>query len=154
MEKPPQFIKEFSKEDSPKERNEVAQEIKAKRAEYFSAKKEREDNVEILEADVVGKTAEVQKQLEQIENLRTTLEKLDSSLFTRITEYFQIKKLRADLEGGSRTYEQLLQERGTAISEKEFLEAQLQQRDSSGRLEEARNLLREFYEEQKHKWAE
>ncbi len=154
MEKPPQFIKEFSKKASTKERNRTAQEIKAKRADYFSTKKNQKDKVKVLEGDVVNKAVEVQKQLEQIGSLRVTLEKLDSSLFTRILKYFQIRKLRADLERGSRTYEQLLQERGTTISEKDFLEAQLRNEDSSGELQEARDMLQEFYAEQKHRWVE
>lgn len=150
----PRFIREFSKTHSAKERSEVAREIKAKRAEHSSIKKGKNDIRKALEDKVSRKTEEAREQLEQIERLKLTLLGLNSSLISRISEYFEIKKLKADLERGSKTYEQLLSERGNAVNEKEFLEAQLRRGDSHGKLQEGKNILQEFYLGQKNKWAE
>lgn len=44
----PQFIREFSKEESAEERQRTAQTIRATRAEYFSKKVEREEKNQYL----------------------------------------------------------------------------------------------------------
>ncbi len=119
MEKPPEFLTEFTKEESPKERQETAKKIKAKRAEYFDQKK-------VLD-----------EQLEVIEKLKEKLAELNTSGLDKLKNYFQIRKLRVDLTTGEEKRDEL---KG-------------REEETQPALQEARQMLDNFYENQKRKWA-
>ncbi|MBC7767004.1 hypothetical protein H7Y21_03370 [Arenimonas sp.] len=80
MESNPKFIKDFSKEQSQEERDQLATEIKNTRAKYFQSK-EQESNLE----------------LEEIEKTKTSLEKISDFLPTRIKDFLKFVKIRSTL---------------------------------------------------------
>lgn len=139
MEKQPRFIKDFSKEHSAEERKETARQIKEKRGEHFEhvaesakAKSEQEQALTNL--------------LEQIQVFETMIEELSSSRLSKLKSYFELRKLKADLAVGQRSYEELVRQKDQADSvpavegtPSEFLEA--------------RQMLQGFYKSQKEKWS-
>ena len=85
MEKQAQFIKEFSKEESPEKRQQVAQTIKAKRAEHFAEKLSTEQATPVLQ--------EAKKMLGNF--YKEQKEKWTKSEYTKedITKYFSEENL-------------------------------------------------------------
>jgi hypothetical protein len=135
VEKTPQFIKEFSKEQSTEERRQIAEEIKAKREEYFTEKET------------------IAEQLNEIENLQNRIEELSNSGLNKILNYFKLRKLRAEFEIGKKSYEELKLQRDKKISEEQDLSAKLSEKDIPPELQEAKEILNNFYKQQKEKWA-
>ncbi len=131
MEKQPQFIREFSKQDSSEERNKTAQEVREKRNEYFNRKAEQ------------NKTQEQKRELvQELETLAKDIERYNDAGFLRkITDYFEIQKVKAELNA----------KRGI----KNTLEEQLSEVEPGrSELDEARQIIKGFYDGEKKKWAE
>ncbi|PIR70238.1 MAG: hypothetical protein COU46_02600 [Candidatus Niyogibacteria bacterium CG10_big_fil_rev_8_21_14_0_10_42_19] len=131
FEEQPQFIKEFSKSESPEERNRLAQEIREKRKFAFL-----EDNEQF-------EKKEVNSIINETENLRDNIEiyNNDESFHGKIDDFFEVKKIKSQLEGNS------------GISS--TFEEQLKQ-PTGGRqeFEETRKRLFDFYNKEKQKWSE
>ena len=105
MEKQPRFIKEFSKEESPEERQQAAQAIKTKRAEHFAEKRiQTEKQIELQRATGERERA-LTEQLEAIRNLENEITELSTSGLRKIFNYFKLRKLRADITVGQRNYD-------------------------------------------------
>lgn len=162
MEKEPKFIKEFSKEESTEERQEIAQEIRAKRAEYFG-KKETPDIEKIsgtkesrierqtkLRESIGERDAELAEQLKSMQELGNKIEELSSSGLSKLLHYFKLKKTRADIAVGEQSYEELKKQQETAVSEEEIQTAEV---ETPPELQEAKEMVDNFYKEQKKKWT-
>src|SRR3989338_3396935 len=140
MEKPPQFIKEFSKEQSSTERQEASRAIKVKRAEHFAEKSARTE-----------RQLKIAEQLRAINRLTEEIAELSAGRLAKIKNYLQLRKLRADLALGQKTYDELKQELGATNTERESVVG-ADVEDASPHLEEARGMIKNFYNKQKEKW--
>ena len=89
MENTPKFIRDFSKEESGEERQKVATEIRAKRAEYFEGKKN------------------LSEQLDKVHKLETDVEELSDSGLNKLKNYFKLRKLRSELSTNQNEYSDL-----------------------------------------------
>ena len=154
MDKTPIFIKDFSKKESPNERQETAQSIKAKRQEYFT--KIELDEKEKLEAEKIANEKEkiLNAELERINNLKNEISRLSELGLTKLLNYFELKKLQADLAIGQKTYEELKRQRDLGLTgEKNGLEKS-DKNESSKLLQETQAIVNEFYSVQEKKWEE
>lgn len=152
MEKPPQFIKEFSKEESPEERQQAAQEIKAKRAEHFAEKSAQTERQGELQQATGERERALTEQLEAVSKLENEITELSTSRLGKILNYFQLRKLRADIVGGQKTYDELKQQQDTEISEQQGISEKLESEETPPALQEAKAMLGNFYKGQKEKW--
>lgn len=131
MEKQPAFLRDFSKENSPEERGQAAKEIKEKRKEYFDRK-----------ADQSEKQEEKGEIAQDIESLAKNIESYKSAgFFQKVKDYFSIQKTKAELN--------------EKMGIKKSIEEELAEMES-GRLEldEARQMMKRFYDGEKRKWAD
>jgi hypothetical protein len=153
MEKEPRFIKKFSKEQSPEERRQAAEQIKAKRAEYFAEKRTKVERQRELRESITERERALVEMLNEINALEAEIERLSSSGLSKLMNYFKLRKLRADLVVGQRTYKELKQQQEQALGELKVLSEQLSSEETPPALQEAREMLRKFYRRQKEKWA-
>lgn len=153
MEKPPQFIKEFSKEESPEERQQAAQAIKAKRAEHFTEKRSQTERQEELQQATGERERALAEQLKAVGKLENEITELSTFRLGKIFNYFQLRKLRADIAGGQRTYEELKQHQDSEIAEQQEISEKLESEETPPALQEAKAMLGNFYKGQKEKWA-
>jgi len=153
MEKPPQFIKEFSKEESPEERQQAAQEIRAKRAEHFAEKGAQTERRRELQQITSEREQALIAQLEAVDKLKNEITELSTSKLREILNYFQLRKLRADITVGQKTYDELKQKQDAEIAEQGRITEKLDSGDTPPALQEAKDMLDNFYKEQKEKWA-
>jgi chromosome segregation ATPase len=93
MEKIPSFIYDLSKKESSAQRQELAQEVKRKRAEYFNKKKTLEEQKKGLEENIDKKEQETTEKLAKIEFLKKEIEDLSKSGVKKFFNYFKLKKL-------------------------------------------------------------
>lgn len=131
MEKQPAFLKDFSKDNSPEMRNQTAKEIKEKRKEYFDRK-----------ADQSEKQERKDELVQELESLAKNIEGYKSAgFFQKVKDYFAIQKTKAELNA--------------KMGIKKALEEELSEVES-GRpeLDEARQMMKQFYDGEKKKWAE
>ncbi len=153
MEKPPQFIKEFSKEKSPEERQQAAQEIKAKRAEHFAEKRTQTERQGELQQATSERELALAEKLEAVGKLENEITELSTSRLGKISNYFQLRKLRADVAVGQRTYDKLKQQQDIEIAEGRGTSEKLGSEETPPALQEAKAMLGNFYKDQKQKWA-
>ena len=153
MEKQPRFIKEFSKEESPEERQQAAQAIKTKRAEHFAEKRiQTEKQIELQRATGERERA-LTEQLEAIRNLENEITELSTSGLRKIFNYFKLRKLRADITVGQRNYDELKQQQDIEIAEQQVISGKLKSEEIPPAMKEAKTMLVNFYNGQKEKWA-
>lgn len=127
----PQFIKDFSKKESPEERSQLAQEIREKRTKYFEDKK----SIEAKEQE----KSEVVKQLEALQSQIETYN--DASFLVKIKDFFAIKKIKSELQ--------------SQLGKQTSLEEELSESiDGRQDLDETKSMLSNFYTSEKKKWAE
>lgn len=138
-----QLMRRFSKEQAPEERQRAAESIKAARAEQKSekAKSEREPS----EHD-----KELAEKLRDLQQLSTELERLNSELPSDLTNYLKIQNLKAELEIGQKSYDELLHWQGIEQAERKHL---LDNSTLTPKMQEAADLLDKFYAEQEATWT-
>ena len=153
MEKEPQFIRRFSKEQSAEERRRVAQEIKARRAEHFAQKRANLQRQNVLQETISERERSMAEKLNEIRALENEIEKISRSTLSKLLRYFELRKKQADLIVGRRTYEELKRQQEKAISELQTISGQLSSREIPPVLQEAGEILRNFYKRQKERWA-
>ena len=154
MEKPPQFIREFSKEISPEERQQLAQEIETKRAKYFAKKYAQTENQREIQQSTSERERVLTEKFEMISKLENKIAELSISRLGKVLNYFQLRKLQADISIGQRTYEQLKQEQDIEINKEQEISRKLELEETSPEMQEIRTMLDDFYKGQKEKWAE
>ncbi len=153
MEKLPQFIKEFSKEESPEERQQAAQAIRAKRAEHFTEKSTQTERQGELQQATSERERVLAEQLEAVSKLENKITELSTSRLGKILNYFQLRKLRADIVSGQKTYEEFKQQQNVEIAERQGISETLESKETPPALQEAKAILGNFYKGQKEKWA-
>jgi len=149
----PQFIKKFSKEESPEERQQTAQAIKAKRAEHFTEKRAQTERQRELQQATGERERALAKQLESVRNLENEITELSASRLGKILNYFQLRKLRADAAVGQRTYKELKQQQDVEVAEQQVISGKLESEETPPALQEAKVMLSNFYKGQKEKWT-
>ena len=154
MEKPPQFIREFSKEISPEERQQLAQEIETKRAKYFAKKYAQTESQREIQQSTSERERVLTEKFEMISKLENKIAELSISRLGKVLNYFQLRKLQADISIGQRTYEQLKQEQDIEINKEQEISRKLELEETSPEMQEIRTMLDDFYKGQKEKWAE
>lgn len=160
MEKQPQFLKKFSKEQSADERTTAARSIRAKRTEHFSRKQEQTDERATSERNRVEQEREsakrqerIEQQLHDIGQLERRIDDLSHNGLKQLLNYFEIRKIRADIARGKHSYEELINE---AADNKKIITKQpdVEPKGIPRALEDARRMLAEFYDSQKKQWAQ
>lgn len=153
MEKAPQFIREFSKENNQTERDLKAQQIKKVRAEYFQAKTAIADKKIEAETELNKRNLDVKKITADINILKNKLQDLSVNGLNRILNYFEIKKIKAEIlsnqgiEQDLEFQQKLAQESAALIINDE---ANLEQ---SSFFEETEKMLNDFYRQEEKNWA-
>ncbi|TSC89368.1 MAG: Uncharacterized protein G01um10145_525 [Microgenomates group bacterium Gr01-1014_5] len=150
----PPFIREFSKVNSKDDRLALAQELRAKRAEYFERK-----------SSLTQKSSEVAINIEQtgeqkkaaLENLGNTLEainSLPSRWYDKVLNLYRIVKLNAQKGTESRVASELQKAEESLNEEESKIEKELKIPGKDLELGEARRMLAGFYERQTKLWQE
>lgn len=153
MEEVPKFIKEFSKTESQEDRQKTAQAIRDKRAEYFAEKEDIEKKKLNTEREFHEREQILNERLDVINNLKNEIEELSSSGLEKILSYFKIKKLKADLVLGEKSYEELKEQYNLKISEIK-LNPPKKDEELSQPLRQAEEMVNNFYRQQEKKWSD
>ena len=154
METTPKFIKDFSKEESPEERQKVAQSVRGVRQEYFTETKRNEEKR--LETEKLAKEKEsaLTEKLESINKLKSEISRLSKLGLIKILNYFELKKLQADLVVSRKKYEELKQQKESgSIDGNNDLE-QSNNEETPSHFQEAKTMVDEFYSDQEKKWGD
>ncbi|MFH1426145.1 MAG: hypothetical protein ABIG66_01795 [Candidatus Kerfeldbacteria bacterium] len=155
----PQFLRKFSKERSPEERQKLAKEIRAKRAEQRAARLEQEKN----DAELQPKHAELKQEmserekymqelLERLGQLNEQLEDMDDGMVEEISNCLEYRSLEADFKLGEKEWMQL-QEIQKSDSVKAAAIAEEISANLPRHFRDEQVLLDNFYKEEAEKWA-
>jgi len=148
----PKFIRDFSKENSQEERNLLAQEIREKRAKYFTRKRGLGDQKQ----EVSGKKDAVQELKEEKDKERQdlfeTITELSDKWPMRTLRMMKLKKMRKELRDDDMEFIRISRELGDLKREEDYVTQQLEIKGVNAELGEARELLDKFYEGQKDVW--
>lgn len=142
MENTSKFIKEFSKNNDQEDRDNTAREIKSKRSEYFDSEKNKTLQVKENEENL-------NQEFENIEKTKDEVEKLNKSGISSMLNFFKIRKLKADILNGNKSYEDL-KERQMFLNKNN---EQSSEREKNTTDIISNSILNSFYNEQKRKWA-
>lgn len=153
MERAPQFIREFSKKESPEERQQAAQAIKAKRAEHFTEKRVLTERQSELQRTTSERERVLAERLESIRKLENEIAELSALRAGEILNYLQLRKIRADVALGQRTYDELKQLQDREVAEQQVISEKLGIEETPLALRKAKWMLDNFYQGQKEKWA-
>lgn len=148
----PKFIRDFSKENSQEERNMFAQEIREKRAEYFT----RKNVLGEQKKEIGGKKDTIQELKDQKdrerEDLFETITELSDKWPMRTLRSMKLRKMRKELRDDDMEFMRLSRELGDLKREEDYVTQQLEIKGVNAELGEARELLDKFYESQKDAW--
>jgi hypothetical protein len=133
MEKQPDFIREFSKEEHQAERDAQAAEIRAKRSEYFNAVKE-------TEAEESERQTEIQRRVSELTAIRDRIKEIETSGIGKLLSYFELRSLRAQLAVKEPEQEEYIATNPEA------------EKPLPVELDQAKELLHGFYEKMKTEW--
>ena len=131
MEETPKFIRQFSKENSQSERQKTAENIKAKRAEYFNDKDTQTEKQNELQKTIEEREQILNEKLEVIKKLKTEIEELSDNGLKKILNYFKLKKLSANLIEGEKTYEELKQLQNQNANERQEISGELRAKEET-----------------------
>lgn len=153
MEKTPQFIREFSKEKNQQERDLRAREIKKVRAEYFQGKNDLTQKKFGLESEAEDKKLNIEKVQTDINILKDKLLDISANGLERIINYFEIKKIKAEIllrqeeEEGLKTEQKNIQESLDVVKNDE------ENFENGDVLRETEKMVVDFYKQEKKHWA-
>lgn len=152
MEKVPKFIKDFTKEKFSEERQRIVGSVKAVRQEHYT--KIKNDEEEAMEKERITKENEraLAEKLEQINTLKNEISRLSESGLSKLLNYFELKKIQADLAIGQKTYEELKQQLDLGLAVRAIEEEGLDTHSSSPLLKEARDIVEGFYDKKAELW--
>lgn len=154
MDKIPTFIKDFSKKESPEERQQVAQSVRAKRQEHFTEIELDEENRLETERIASEKEQVLNEELERINKLENEISRLSESGLAKLLNYFELKKLQADLVLGQKTYEELKQQRDLGLTGEKADSENSDKNEAPSLLQEAKTMVDGFYNKQEKKWED
>ena len=110
MAKESKILREFSKDNLQEERNETAKKIRSYRSRYFDALKEK-DKKDIdfynLNNEIVERENKLEEVLDSISELQNQINYFSNTFFKKLLNYQKIKKVKAELEIGKQTFEDL-----------------------------------------------
>lgn len=144
MKKPPQFIKEFSKEESPEERQQLAHDIKAKRAEHFAEKNILTERLTELQKSRSEREQILEEHLVALRNLENEITEISTSRLGKILNYLKLRKLQADFAIGQKTYNELKQRQDSEYTEHQSIFEKLGSEETPPALQEAKTMLDNF----------
>ena len=135
LQKPPQFIREFSRQGSSEERSALAAQIKEKRSEHFRTKAEKTD-----------KETQLEQGLQELADTETALQDIPDSWFGKAMNYQRLRDLRTK-EINLETVNQEIQDQLSqmAATERGLTSEGMQ----ITRLDQARDMVNKFYEREK-----
>lgn len=154
MENEPQFLKDFSKEESQEERDLVAQEIKAKRAEHFDTKKEKTERHQELAEGNSEQQELLDKRFESLQTLEEEIEDLSTNGLKRLVNYFKLKNCRAEIINGKKEHKELEELQKSPQEEEMKLYNELNPEETPEEFKEAENMLDKFYKGEREKWSD
>lgn len=146
----PQFIRDFSKEHSPEEYKQTVSSIKEKREEFHQNKNERLEKQSNLKDSVTKHEQTLGETLTELHTLRDHIDQLSNSRFNKLIHYFSLKKGRNDIDVLQKKYQELTYQQELETSEQQATTNQIQ---NPPEIQKAKDLLGEFYRNQKDKWA-
>lgn len=139
LNKPPQILRQFSRQQSPEERQALAAQIKDKRGEHFREK-----------AKVAGKESQLRKTAEELARTEEAISEIPDSWFGRALNYRRLRQLREKGENLTSANEQIQDE----LSAMAYTEARLTEQGLPvTRLDQAKDLVNKFYESEAEKWT-
>lgn len=127
----PKFIRDFSKQESADERNQLAQEVREKRKNYFDEK----GSLEAREQEKGGLTEEIKELSKRMELYK------DASFFVKIKDFFAIKKIEGEFKSKQNQKKSIEEELAKSIEGRQDLD-------------ETRDMIADFYAREKKKWEE
>ncbi|NCD01008.1 hypothetical protein EOL94_02865 [bacterium] len=151
MNKIPKFIKNFSKKEFSEERKEVADKIREKRSKFFNDKDTKTNEKKEIERVINDREVALEKELENINKLKNKIEEISSSKLKEILNYFNLKKIKADIILGETTYEKLKEERDSNVIKRNKINEDLN--DLPKAMKDIDIMLDEFYKNQEEEWG-
>lgn len=142
MENTPNFIKEFSKIGAQQERDETAKEIHSKRNEYFEGEKSKKEKTNENQENISN-------EFEAIQKAKIDIEQLNKSGVSKFLNYFKIRKLKADILNGNKSYEELKEKQ--IYFDKYNKQSSVDRKYTNDIITGL--ILNNFYDTQKRKWA-
>jgi len=152
MEKfPKQELREFSKEQYPEERKQIAKEAKEKRREYFDQQKEIAIKIEQLREKTERQTEDITGLIQETEIIEEEIAERKKSRIAELFSYGHIKKLSQEKEAKILTQEEFETEFKTLS---DLLEELRQEASDKTKLKEAKKVIEKFYQGTSEKWEE
>ncbi len=150
----PQFIRQFSKDQSPEQRQQLAKDIRAKRGEYFTQKKGLTEQSSSLNEQWSGKFTELTARLEQLASQETLISNLSESWFSRVIHHRELKNLSTNSIDTRAVITQIQADAQAIQAEEQRVSAQLNGSATPEQFAEARKMVNGFYDQEKQKWAD
>lgn len=151
MERHPRFLRDFSKQHAQEERDALARDIKARRAEQHARKGELQQNQQRLESSMTERAPGLHKKLKELQELRVEIAELSKDRKSQILNFLRLRKARADLAVGQHSYEELKQ-----LQEQEAVQQgeadQGIEEEVPAELARARDMVDGFYRQQAERW--
>ncbi|MBI3260870.1 hypothetical protein HYZ64_00670, partial [Candidatus Berkelbacteria bacterium] len=144
-------LKKFSKEFSQEERAKTAAEIKAKRAEYFGLNKSLKEKLESLTQETNLKQEKVANIVKDILSLEEQVANYKDSRIRELLNFFEIKRISKELAVKRTTQESFEQDYETVNG---LLQEIKEKMGDHHELEEAKDILANFYKSQSEKVRE
>ena len=143
MQEKPKFFSEFSKNNFPEERDELAKKIREIRREVSEEKTLHNQASEAYK----NISEEAASKIAELDETKETLEKLSGSLPKKIYNYFKLKSLRSKLIDEKKDYGEMIDKQAGIGYDLHSAEQKIE--SSNGDIHRALNT---FYEMQKDKW--
>jgi hypothetical protein len=98
-ERPPDqgSLREFSREQDPAKRKELADELRAKRREYFEGKRSTQEKIESVQKTIEERSSTLEIVTAELEEISSDIESRKTSKISQIANYFKLKELRERL---------------------------------------------------------
>ncbi len=155
MVKEPNFLKEFSREQSKDERDKKAQEIKAKRFEYFDKKKRVKAFEEETKKPLRAYEKKFQEKLGDIKKVEKKIDDLSQNFPSAIKNFFKLRVLKQEKVKKNeelKPIEKSISKMQGRISRVKEYEAQYATEAGKQELREAEHMVKKFYETEASKW--
>jgi len=149
--KPPKLLRQFSKQRSPNERNEIADQMHAKRMEHFGPKRIAQEQKLRLEGQLTETEIDTDRQLQRIEHLDEQISKLSGSIFDRAWNYFKIRSLNPHLTAEQAALRQSQKQREEVNQQHHAISTPPA---TPAQLEQARKMFQDFYLKEEEKWIQ
>lgn len=153
LQKPPQFIRRFSKEHSVEERQQQAQAIRSKRAEYFDRKGSLQEQQTALKESVAVGQEGLREHAENLARQEAIISSLSESWFSRMIRYSKLAQLRKQYSTDQQLTTQMNAEVESLLTEEQQVAGQLRPRGTPAEFQEAKDMLGSFYGHEQYKWT-